>query len=56
MNWINVIKFSGFQHVKKVWTQSDLRFCENEGQTDLKSMKMGGQLDGKSRSKLMQNA
>ncbi len=30
---------SQVRHVKKNWTQSDLRFCENVGQKDIKSMK-----------------
>ncbi len=32
---------SQVQHAKKHWTQSDLRFCENKGQKDLKSIKKG---------------
>ncbi len=50
--------FSGWvhQHVKIIWTQSDLRFCENEGLKLSKINEKGGQLDRKSRSKLIQNA
>ncbi len=32
-NWV--------QHAINYWIQSDLRFCENEGPKDLKSMKKG---------------
>ncbi len=43
------------QHAIKNWTQSDLRFCQIEGQKDLKINEKGGQLDRKSRRKLTQN-
>ncbi len=32
---------SWVQHMKIIWTQSDLRFCENLGSIDLKSVKKG---------------
>ncbi len=40
----------------KNWTQSDLRFCENEGPKRSKINENAGQLDWKSRRKLIQNA
>ncbi len=36
---------SQVQHVKKNWTQSDLRFCENEGSKRSKINEKEGQLD-----------
>ncbi len=38
------------------WAQSDLRFWKNEGSKRSKNNKKGGQLDQKSRRKLVQNA
>ncbi len=35
--------------MKKNWTQSDLRFCENEGSKRFKINEKGGQLDNKLR-------
>ncbi len=35
------------QHAKTHWTQSDLRFCENEGSKIFKINEKGGQLDRK---------
>ncbi len=37
------------QHTAKKWTQSDLRFCENEGSKRFKINEKGGQLDRKLR-------
>ncbi len=39
----------------KKWTQSDLKFCKNEGSIRSKTNEKGGQLDWKLRWKLMQN-
>ncbi len=39
----------------KKWTQSDLRFCKNEESKRSKNNKIGGQQDGKSRRKLVEN-
>ncbi len=33
------------QHVKKKWTQSDLRFCENDGSKISNINEKGGQLN-----------
>ncbi len=41
------------RHVIKKWTQSDLKFCKNEG--SIRSKTKGGQLDWKLRRKLIQN-
>ncbi len=46
---------SWVQHADKIWTQSDLRFCENEGSKRYKINEKGRQLDWKSRRKLIQN-
>ncbi len=40
---------------QKKWTQSDLKFCENEGSIRSKTNEKGGQLDRKLRRKLMKN-
>ncbi len=37
------------QHAKKTWTQSEIRFCENEGSTKNFINEKGGQLDRKLR-------
>ncbi len=47
---------SWVQHATKIETQSDLRFCKNEGWNRFKINEKGGQLDWKSRRKLIQNA
>ncbi len=44
------------QHAKKTWTQSDIRFCENEGSNRFKINEKGGHLDRKYRRKFIQNA
>ncbi len=41
---------------QKKWTKWDLRFCENEGSIRFKINEIVGQLDWKSRRKLIQNA
>ncbi len=48
------IKFSvpGFSTPKKNWTQSDLRFCENEGSKRFKINEKRGQLDRKLKENL----
>ncbi len=43
------------QHVIPIWTQSDLRFCENNGSKDLKSMKEGS-FGSKIKGTFIQNA
>ncbi len=43
------------QHVIQIWPQSDLRFCENNGSKDLKSMKKGS-FGSKIKGKFIQNA
>ncbi len=43
------------QHVIQIWTQSDLRFCDNNGSKDLKSMKKGSFVS-KIKGKFIQNA
>ncbi len=43
------------QHAIKKWTQSDLKFCKNEGSIRSKTNEKGGQLDKKLRLKVMQN-
>ncbi len=43
------------QHVIQIWTLSDLRFCENNGSKDLKSMKKGS-FGSKIKGKFIQNA
>ncbi len=48
VNWV--------QHMIKKWTLSDLRFCKNEGSKLSNINEKGGQLDRKSRRKLIQNA
>ncbi len=45
----------GFCTQKINWTQSDLRFCENEGSKRSKINDKEGQLDRKSRRKVLQN-
>ncbi len=45
----------GFQHTIKM-DPMDLRFCKNEGSKKSKTNEKGGQLDRKSRRKLLQNA
>ncbi len=47
---------SQVRHTNKNWTQSDLRFYENVGSYRFKINEKGGQLDRKSRRKLIQNA
>ncbi len=37
------------------WTQSDRKFCKNEGSIRSKTNEKGGQLDRKLKRKLMQN-
>ncbi len=44
------------QYAKKTWTQSDIRFCENEGSNRFKINEKWGHLDRKYRRKLIQNA
>ncbi len=44
------------QHAKTTWTQSDIRFCENEGSNRFKINEKGGHLDRKYRRKFIQNA
>ncbi len=46
---------SWFQHAIQNWTQSDLRFCRNEGSKRSKINEKGGQLDRTPRRKLIQN-
>ncbi len=43
------------QHVIKKWTQSDLKFCKNEGSTRSKTNEKGSQFDRKLTRKLVQN-
>ncbi len=43
------------QHVIQIRTQSDLRFCENNGSKDLKSMKKGS-FGSKIKGRFIQNA
>ncbi len=38
---------SQVQHMRKNWTQSDVRFCENEGSKRFKINEKGGQLNKK---------
>ncbi len=45
----------GVQHGIKKWTQSDLKFCKNEGSIRSKTNENGSQLDRKLRRKLIQN-
>ncbi len=47
----NFIKFAvpGF-NMQKQWTQSDIRFCENEGSKIFKTNEIRGQLDRKLRA------
>ncbi len=45
----------GGVRVKKTWTQSDIRFCENEGSKRFKINEKGSQMDRKSMRKLIQN-
>ncbi len=42
-------------HMIKKLTQSDLKFCKNEGSIRSKTNERGGQLDGKYTRKLMHN-
>ncbi len=44
---------SQVQHAIKNWTQLDLRFCKNEGSKRSKINEKEGQLDRKSRRKLI---
>ncbi len=44
------------QNTIQNWTQSDLRFCQNVVSKRSKINEKGGQLDSKSRGKLIQNA
>ncbi len=44
------------QHTKKTGTQSDIRFCENEGSNRFKINEKGGHLDRKYRRKFIQYA
>ncbi len=44
------------QHAIKNWTKSDRRFCKNERSKRSKINEKGGQLDQKSRRKLILNA
>ncbi len=39
----------------KKWTESDLKFCKNEGSIRSKTNEKGGQLHQKLRRKLIQN-
>ncbi len=41
---------------KKTWTQSDIRFCENEGSNRFKINEKGGHFDRKYKRKFIQNA
>ncbi len=43
------------QRVTQIWTQSDLRFCENNGSKDFKSMKKGS-FGSKIKGTFIQNA
>ncbi len=43
------------RHTIKKWTQSDVKFCKNEGSIRSKTNEKGGQLDRKLRRKLIQN-
>ncbi len=47
---------SQVRHAKKNWTHSDISFCENEGWKRSKIIEKRGQLDWKSRGKLIQSA
>ncbi len=44
------------QHGIKNWNQMDLGLCKNEGSKRYTINEKGGQFDGKSRRKLIQNA
>ncbi len=44
------------QHPKQTWTQSDIRFCENEGSNRFKINEKGGHLDRKYSRTFIQNA
>ncbi len=50
-------KFSVEMFVKRLkkWTQSDLKFCKNEGSIRSKTNEKGTQSDRKLRRKLIQN-
>ncbi len=48
-------QYPGSGHVQ-VWTQLDLRFCENEVSKRFKINEKGAQLDRKLRKKFLQNA
>ncbi len=41
------------QHAKKTWTQSDIRFCENDWSNRFKISEKGGHLDRKYRRKFL---
>ncbi len=53
---LNQIYGSWVQHVINYWSQSDLRFCKNEGSKRSKINEKGSQLDRKSWRKYVQNA
>ncbi len=53
--WLSMMKWV-VQHTITNWSQSDLRFCKNEGSKRSKINKKGDQLDRKSRRKLIQKA
>ncbi len=53
---LNQIFGTWVQHAKKTWTQSDIRFCENEGSNRFKINEKWGHLDRKYRRKFIQNA
>ncbi len=42
-------------HTTTKWTQSDIKFCKDEGSIGSKTNEKGGQLDRKLKRKLMQN-
>ncbi len=52
--WFTIFSLAGFS--PNFFTQSDLRFCKNEGPKRSKINEKGGQLDCKWRGKLIQNA
>ncbi len=43
------------RHAIKKWSQSDLKFCKNEGSIRSKTNEKGDQLNRKLRPKLIQN-
>ncbi len=49
------IRQGGSARDKTKWTQSDLKFCKNEGSISSKTNEKGGQLHQKLRRKLIRN-